>query len=124
VRSTCAAPCGQADCCAEVGPPLESGSIAKVARIGTILGIDDAGEDHRKLSDTEEVEQRHGRRHCLGYVAAAKNLRIVEAVDEVDDQQRRDLSEARLLAELLLAIDIVSAHDGPMEMGFGSGGRC
>ena len=80
--------------------------LAPHAGIRAIIGIDDAGEDNRQLRPAEEGKQRLRRFYRVEDVAAAEYIRIGEAVDEIDDQQRRQPAEADLLAELLLAVDV------------------
>ena len=80
--------------------------------VGAVVGEDDAGVRNRQAAVPEIVEHRHARPDRVGNVSSAEQLRIVEAIDEVDEAERHPPLEAERLAKTLALVDMLLAVAG------------
>ena len=85
---------------------------AEHARICTIVGVDHARIGDRQAALAHHREQLAGLGNGVADIAAAVKRRIGEAVDEIDDQERRARAEAGLVTEALTRVDVEFLIDG------------
>ena len=95
--------------------PVSAGTFMHMMLVSAaVVGEDHAGVGHGHAALAAEGEQPHRRLDRLVDVAAAELGRVGEAVDEIDDEQRRLLAESEPVPEILCLVDVdVRSHAAP-----------